>query len=41
MHPYGEAHDPQGNAIAAVNIRCLEGIDLDKIPVTPFDGRSL
>ena len=27
--------------MAAVNIRCLEGIDLAAIPVTDFDGRSL
>ena len=41
MHPYGEGTDPKGNATAAINIRCLEGVDLDKIPVTHFDGRSL
>lgn len=40
IHPYGEGTDPQGNAMAAVNIRCLEGIDLDAVPVTHFDGRS-
>ena len=32
--------DPQGNAIAAINIRCLEGIDLDAVPVQHYDGRS-
>jgi hypothetical protein len=41
VHPYGEGTDPKGNRMAAVNIRCLEGIDLAAIPVTPFDGRSL
>jgi hypothetical protein len=41
VHPYGEGTDPKGNRVAAVNIRCLEGIDLAAIPVTPFDGRSL
>ena len=40
MHPYGEGTDPQGNQKAAVNIRCLEGLDLDSIPVQHFDGRS-
>ena len=40
MHPYAEAIDPKGNPTAAVNVRCLEGIDLDAIPVTRFDGRS-
>lgn len=41
IHPYGEAKDPQGNPMAAINIRCLEGIDLERIPVTHFDGRKL
>ena len=41
IHPYGEGVDPQGNQTAAINIRCLEGIDLDKVPVQQFDGRSL
>lgn len=40
MHPFGEGTDPKGNSIAAVNIRCLEGIDLESIPVQHFDGRS-
>jgi hypothetical protein len=40
IHPYGEGVDPQGNHIAAVNIRCLEGLDLDHVPVERFDGRS-
>ena len=41
IHPYAEGKDPKGNEMAAVNIRCLEGIDLAAIPVTHFDGRSL
>ena len=41
IHPYGEGKDPKGNQMAAINIRCLEGIDLDTVPVEHFDGRSL
>jgi hypothetical protein len=41
IHPFGEGTDRTGKAMAAINIRCLENIDLDKIPVTPFDGRAL
>ncbi len=41
MHPYGEGSDPKGNRMAAVNVRCLDGIDLDKLPVNNFDGRAL
>jgi hypothetical protein len=41
IHPYGEGADQNGNRMAAINIRCLEGIDLNAIPVQHFDGRSL
>jgi hypothetical protein len=40
IHAYGEGIDPKGNAMAAVNIRCLEGIELDTVPTQHFDGRS-
>lgn len=40
MHPFGEGVDPQGNKMAAINIRCLENIDLASVPVQHFDGRS-
>jgi hypothetical protein len=41
IHPYGEGTDPKGNRMAAINIRCLEGIDLESVPVQHFDGRSM
>lgn len=41
IHPYGEATDPKGNAVAAINIRCLEDVDIAAIPVKTYDGRSL
>ncbi|KGR96558.1 GFA family protein [Burkholderia sp. ABCPW 111] len=41
IHPFAEGTDPKGNAIAAVNIRCIDGIDLDAVPVRHFDGRAL
>ncbi|RZL93686.1 MAG: GFA family protein [Variovorax sp.] len=41
IHPFGEGVDPKGNEMAAVNIRCLEGIELDTVPVQHFDGRSM
>jgi hypothetical protein len=40
IHPYGEGTDPKGNEMAAINLRCIENIDLDAIPVQHFDGRS-
>jgi hypothetical protein len=41
IHPYAEGVDPRGNRMAAVNVRCLEDIDLASIPVQYFDGRSM
>ncbi|MBQ5965935.1 GFA family protein [Massilia sp. ZL223] len=40
IHPYGEGSDPKGNAMAAINLRCLENLDQDSIPVHHYDGRS-
>jgi hypothetical protein len=41
MHPFGEGTDPKGNSMAAINIRCLEAVDLESVPVRHFDGRSM
>ena len=41
IHPFGEGTDPAGNRMAAINVRCLEGIDFAALPVKHFDGRSL
>lgn len=38
---FGEGTDPKGNAVKAVNIRCLDNIDLDAIPVHHYDGRAI
>ena len=40
IHPYAEGRDPKGNEMRAINIRCLEGIDLESVPLTHYDGRS-
>lgn len=42
IHPFGEGVSPKGGELmAAVNVRCLEGIDPDAFPVKQFDGRAL
>jgi hypothetical protein len=41
MHPFAEASDPKGNPMAAINLRCLEGVDLAPIPVRQFDGKAI
>jgi hypothetical protein len=40
IHPYAEGTDPKGRRMAAINARCLEGVDLEAIPVKHYDGRS-
>ena len=40
IHTFGEGIDPKGNAMAAINLNCLEDVELDKIPVHHYDGRS-
>ena len=39
--PFGQGTDKTGKSIAAINVRCLNDIDLSSIKKTPFDGRSL
>jgi hypothetical protein len=41
IHPYAYGSDPKGHLMAAINIRCLEGVDVAAVPVKHFDGRSL
>ena len=41
IHPFAEGIDSKGNKTAAINIRCLESLDLESVPVQQFDGRSL
>jgi hypothetical protein len=41
MHPYGEAVSPDGKPVAAINICCIEGIELTAVPVQRFDGKAL
>ncbi|MCE3264071.1 MAG: hypothetical protein K0R43_3150 [Pseudoduganella sp.] len=41
IHTYGEGKDPKGNAMAAVNARVLEEIELEAIPVQHYNGREL
>jgi hypothetical protein len=38
IHPYGEGVDPKGNAMAAINLRCIDNVDLDRVPVQHYNG---
>jgi hypothetical protein len=37
----GEGVDPKGNNISAINVRCVEGLDLDKLKIQHYDGRAV
>jgi len=38
---HGEGVDPKGTKIAAINLRCVEGLDLDNLTVQHYDGRAV
>jgi hypothetical protein len=38
--PIAFGKDAKGNDTAAINVRCLEGIDLAKVERMPYDGLS-
>ena len=38
--PFGEGSDQQGNTKAAINVRCLENVDLSALKIVQVDGRS-
>jgi hypothetical protein len=31
---------PDGTEIVAVNVSCMDGVDLSKLKMTPVDGRN-
>ena len=41
VRPFARGAMPNGDPIAAVNVRCLDGVDLDAVPVHRHDGRSV
>jgi hypothetical protein len=38
---FGAGKGPDGKPMRAINIRCLDNIDLEKVPVTMFNGRDM
>jgi hypothetical protein len=40
VEPYADGVGPDGNSVAAVNLRCIDGLDLSAIPVREYDCRS-
>lgn len=39
--PFGEGTDPKGHPMVAVNVRCIDTVDLKSLTVIPYDGLSL
>jgi len=39
--PFGIGADKQGQEMVAINVRCLEAVDIGALKVNYFDGRSL
>lgn len=38
---FASSHMPDGTPMKAINIRCLENINLDDVGIKKFDGRSI
>ncbi len=39
--PFARGKAPSGKEMIAVNVRCLDGVDVTTLAPVPFDGRSL
>jgi hypothetical protein len=39
--PFGMGKDKQGKTMVAVNLRCLQDLDLAAVKIRQFDGKSL
>ena len=37
---FAHGKKPDGTEMVAVNVRCLAGVDIDKLTITKVDGRS-
>jgi hypothetical protein len=38
---FSQGKGPDGRDMVAVNVRCLDGIDLKTLRISPYDGRSV
>src|SRR5262245_31647522 len=41
IHPFGEGTDPKGNKMAAINVRCLDEVEVDRLQINHFNGRAV
>ncbi|NMO20276.1 GFA family protein [Pyxidicoccus fallax] len=40
VRSFGKGTGPDGKQMAAINVRCIDGVDLEQIKVMKFDGKS-
>ncbi len=40
VRSFAKGQDHSGREVRAINVRCLEGVDLDALTVTKVDGKS-
>jgi hypothetical protein len=41
IRSFGRGVAPDGSKMVAINVRCLDGVDLDALKIQRFDGASL
>ncbi len=41
IHPFAIGTRPDGVRMVALNLRCVNGLDLDKVAIRPHDGASI
>jgi hypothetical protein len=41
IESFARGEGPGGAEMAAVNVRCLDDVDLDSLTLTPFNGRDM
>jgi hypothetical protein len=41
VRSFGRGTMPDGTPTVAVNVRCLDGVDLDSLSIQKYDGRSV
>jgi hypothetical protein len=41
VQPFARSNMPDGTPMVAVNVRCLQDVDLETVNPKPFDGRNM
>ena len=40
VRSFAKGIDPSGGEMRAINVRCLDGVDLEKVPTSLWNGRA-